>query len=316
MDYSQFSNTDNLVQEFTLLIKRNEKLAIGYIDNLLGIFLSKKIDNIFEDSTNSKNFLFYAIKYGRENLVLKIVKTNLIDPKITNANGDNAVMYALTQEQYKIALELVNTGLFNLEHTNNKGKAAIDNIDFEDDIESDPDERDDVNNDPNRDVKIELLLKLMNYYIENNITTYASFQDNIEYICSEPGLITELNKELENNKSMNINIEKFKEILDLDNPTSLCANPVNTEAGTFVNDLKIVEDANIITKTKKKPKRAKMIKNKPPVIAVRDTERYIDENEYDSDEEMSFLLPPRKRLGAGKNKSRKSTKKSRKSKKN
>ena len=47
MDYSKFSKTDNIVNEFTTLIRNDEKLAIGYMDNLLGILLSKKINLSF-----------------------------------------------------------------------------------------------------------------------------------------------------------------------------------------------------------------------------------------------------------------------------
>lgn len=294
MDYSQFSNTDNIVNEFTTLIRNDEKLAIGYMDNLLGILLSKKIylKNLKNPSIkDSDNMLFYAIREGKEKLVLKIVDSGVIEPNFVNDKGQNALFFATFHNQYKIAIKLLDTGFFDPEQTDKDGFVVIDIIEFHDNIDTEEQKND----------KLELLIKLLDYYIKNNITSNQNFQETIDYICSEQILIYELNNKLKRKKSMNININRFKEFVNLDNPELLCAQPINAETGAFVNDLNVFSNSEPNSNLLK----AKNIKMRTPAIALPDTEEYFDENEYEPEEETEFLLPPRKRLGAGKNKSKK-----------
>jgi len=290
MDYSRFSKTDNIVNEFTTLIRNDEKLAIGYMDNLLGILLSKKIYSKNPSIKDSDNMLFYAIREGKEKLVSKIVNSGVIEPNFVNDKGQNALFFATFHNQYKIAIKLLDSGFFDPEQRDKDGYVVIEFIEFHDNIDTEEQKND----------KLELLIKLLDYYIKNNITSNQNFQETIDYICSEQILIYELNNKLKRKKSMNININRFKEFVNLDNPELLCAQPINAETGAFVNDLNVFSNSEPNSNLLK----AKNIKMRTPAIALPDTEEYFDENEYEPEEETEFLLPPQKRVG-GKNKSKK-----------
>lgn len=284
MDYSKFSkiNNINILKEFFDLITDDEKLAIGYMDNLLGILLSKEI---FKDKIN---LLFYSILHGKEKLVTKMIEKNVVDLNKTDNNGENAFFYAVTHRQYNIAIKILDTGLCRVNQENKDGHEAIDYIKF-DNV---------VKDDPKKNEKLELFIKLLNYYIENDNTS-QTFQSTIDFICSKPELINALNNKLKTKKTMGINVEKFKQHINLDKPELLCAAPISAEVGDLVNDLNIVSDSDLTSL-----KKAKLIKTRLPEIALPDTDEYFDENDYDSEEETEFLIQPREYPG-GKNKSKK-----------
>lgn len=292
MDYSKFSKTNNIVTEFIDLVNIDQNLAVGYMDNLLGILLSKEIGN------EHNNILMYAIKYGKEKVAMDIIDKNVLDLNDTNVKNENAFLLAAIYGQYKVAIKILDSGMSNAAQKNKHGYEAIEYIKFDNGVK----------NDPKKNEKIELLIKLLNYYIENNITITEPFQSTIDFICNTPDLLEELKKTFEENKNLKINKKKFKQYIRLDKRNILCVEPVAAEAGDLITDLEIV--SNVGSRRRKKPGdlKAKVINKKKPAIALPDTDDYFDENEYDSEEEEEFLITPRN-YSAGKSKSKKNKRK-------
>lgn len=290
-DYSKFGKKNDIINEFRGFINTNQDLAVGYMDNLLGILLSKEI------GYDRNNMLMYVIKYGKDKVAMHIIDKNVLDLNHTNVDNENALLLAVMYGRYKVAIKILDTGLSNAAQQNKDGYEAIEYIEF-----------DDVENDPDKKEKIELLIKLLYYYIENDITTSDAFQKTIEYICSKPEIIKSLNNKLKTKSiKKSIDIEKFKQYINLDKPKLFCSAPITAEVSNLVNVLPIVSEP---IKTKLK---AKILKNKEPVIGVPDTEENFDVNEYSSDEEEEFLLPPRN-YHAGKSKSKRPKQKNKKTK--
>ena len=293
-DYSKFGKKNDIINEFRGFIDKNQDLAVGYMDNLLGILLSKEIGH------DRNNMLMYVIKYGKDKVAMHIIDKNVLNLNHTNVNNENALLFAVMYGRYKVAIKILDTGLSNAAQQNKDGYEAIEYIEF-----------DDVENDPDKQEKIELLIKLLYYYIENDITTSDAFQKTIEYICSKPETIKLLKNKLKTKSIiMSIDIEKFKQYINLDNPELFCSAPITTEASNLVNVLTIVSEPIVKSSSDLK---AKIIKKKKPVNALPDTEEYFDENDYDSHEEEEFLLPPRNYRG-GKNKSKRPKQKNKKTK--
>jgi hypothetical protein len=256
MDYTKFSKTNNLVNDFYSLIKEDEKLAVGFLDNLMGIFLSKKV-NAHDD-----NILIAVIRETGENkekLALKIIDTGLVDLGYANKDNIDAFQWAISTNKYKVAMKLFDTGLCNPILVNSKNEAAIDYILFNDE---------DLNYDPYLDVKVELIIKLMYYYIENDPTS-NNLNSAIEYICSYKELLDKIVKKLNSRKNLNIDKDKFKSSINFD---VICANPVAAEAGTMVTDINFVDniDYNNKSKNKRISKNARSINPKPIALAFPD----------------------------------------------
>jgi hypothetical protein len=294
MDYSVINNKNlNLVNEFRHLIDINEDLAIQYIDNILGVFLSKEPDN------TGVNMLMYAIIFKKEKLVNRMIEKNVVDLNHTTTNfGDNALMVSLKKKSYKIALKILDTGITNLAHINNEGEVALDFIKFEGDI----------NKDPDKNEKLELMLKLLYFYIETD-NTNSKLHETIDYICKQPGLIKKLKEKLTKKKSINIDINKFMDNVNLDDPKSMCSQPVNANSGVLVKGVEVVStpienQQESKSKTKKKELTAKNIKAKPLAIGIPETDDYIDE---EHDDETVYLMP-RRSFSGGKRKTKRNKK--------
>jgi len=255
MDYTKFSKTDNLVNDFYSLIKQDENLAVGFLDNLMGIFLSKKVN----DHDNLLIAVLRETGENKEKLALKIIDTGLVDLGYANKANVDAFQWAISSNKYKVAMRLFDSGLCNPILVNSKNEAAIDYILFNDD---------DLNNDQYLDVKIELMIKLMYHYIENDPAS-NNLNSAIEYICSYKELLDKIVKKLNSRKNLNIDKEKFKSAINFD---VICANPVGAEAGPLVTDVNIVDNIDYNNKSKKKrnSKNAKSIKPKPIALAFPD----------------------------------------------
>jgi hypothetical protein len=223
MDYSKFGNKENtsIMKEILELIHKNEDLAIEYMDNLLGIVLSKII---YKENVN---LLLHSIIHGKEKIVMNIIEKNIVDLNYRDRYGENAFLIAVRANKYNIAIKIIDTKLCKLDQKNNEGREAIEYIKFG----NDDDVNYDITKDPHKEKKLELLIKLLYYYIENNITITEPFQSTIEFICSTPDLLKELNKKFNKSKNLKINKNKFKQYIRLDEPNILCAEPVPAEAG-------------------------------------------------------------------------------------
>lgn len=292
MDYSKFGNKENtnIMKEILELIHKNEDLAIEYMDNLLGIVLSKII---FKENIN---LLMHSIIHGREKIAMNIIDKNIVDLNYRDNIGENAFLVAVRRGQYNIAIKIIDTKLCKLDQKNNEGNEAIEYIKFVNGVKADP----------HKEKKLELLIKLLYYYIENNITITEPFQSTIDFICSTPDLLEELNETFEKNKNLKINKNKFKQYIRLDKRNILCAEPVAAEAGDLIHNLEIVSNVGSMRKTR--DLKAKVINEKNPAIALPDSEDNFDENEYDSEEEEEFRIRTRS-YSAGKSKSKKNKRK-------
>jgi len=302
MDYLKLSNPDNrdIINEFIKLMNNDEDLAIEYIHNLPSILLTKQIQRV-----KYKYYLiFNAILNGKDKFVLDMLEKKFIDPKIKEKERDeNMFFFSLTHRRYELANALFDSGLFNPIEINKEGQEPLDYIEFENDVE----------NDPKKDIKIELFIKILYYYIEKDIIN-DSFQTAVQYICDKQGLIEEIKDNLNNKKTLKINIKKFKEVINLNKPELFCSEPVNTEASNFVN-VSGISNRNL--KSNKKTTKAKEIKARKTVIAIPDNSENFDTNYYDTDEEIEFLLPkPRSYGGKKVQKKRKTVKKYKKNKSN
>lgn len=256
MDYTKFSKTNNLVNDFYSLIKQDENLAVGFLDNLMGIFLSKKV-NAHDD-----NVLIAVLRETGENkekLALKIIDTGLVDLGYVNKDNVDAFQWAISSNKYKVAMKLFDSGLCNPILVNSKNEAAIDYILFNDD---------DLNDDPYLDVKVELMIKILYHYIENDPAS-NNLNSAIEYICSYKELLDKIVTKLNSRKNLNIDKNKFKSSINFD---VICANPVAAEAGPLVTDVNIVDNIDYNNKSKKKrnSKNAKSINPKPIALAFPD----------------------------------------------
>ena len=296
IDYTQFSKTTNLVNDFYKLVETDENLAIGFLDNLMGIFLSKTI-NQYND-----NLLICAIRKSDEDdekVALKMIDTGLINLGYTNLHNETALYWAVVSHKYNVAMKLLDSGLSNPLQISNTEQAAIDFIMFDDDDE-------DFDDDPDKDIKIELLIKLMYNYIENDPTN-SHFNTAIDNICKNRSLLVEMAKLFKSNKNLNIDKTKFKEYFNFENPNVTCAAPVSTEAGELVTDLQVVNEPTIET-TKSKGKQGKQGKQgksnvlratqKKPLIqtyALPEENSYL----YNDNEVVGELIP--KRMLGGKN---------------
>jgi hypothetical protein len=283
MDYSNISDTNNrdIVSEFIKLMNNNEPLAIEYVENLAGILLTKEIQR-----PKQKYYLiFTAILNGKEDFVLNMVEQNFVDPNLKDKErNENLFFFSVTHRRFEMAVKLFDTGLFNPIEINNEGQEPLDYIEFENDVE----------NDPKKEIKIVLLIKLLYYYIKKNDFN-DSFQATVQYICDKPALIVEMKNILKKNKELKINVKKFIEIINLDNPQLFCSQPVNTESSNFVN---VLDGSSIGTRrTRQKIRKAKVI---TPVIAFRDNSDDFEMNDYDTDEEIEFMLPKRTTPGGKK----------------
>jgi hypothetical protein len=300
MDYTKFSKTNNLVNDFYKLVETDENLAIGFLDNLMGIFLSKTI-NQYND-----NLLICAIRKSDEDdekVALKIIDTGLIDLGYTNLHNETALYWAIIHNKCNVAKKLLDSGLSNPLQVSSTQQAAIDFIMFDDDDE-------DFDDDPDKDIKIELLIKLMYNYIENDPTN-SHFNTAIDNICKNRILLVEMAKLFKSKKNLNIDKIKFKEYFNFENPKVTCAAPVSTEAGELVTDLQVVNEPTIeTTKSKGKQGKSNVLRatQKKPLVqtyALPEEESYL----YNDSEAIGELIPKRNRLG-GKNPINKSNTKS------
>ena len=301
MSFFKSSKIDSAVKEFIELIKKDEDSAIKYLENLdkrlLVPLLAHKVDATY---IPSDNMLLYAIKQGKEKLVSKIVETNIINPKYLNYNGQNALFFAIYNREYKIAINLLNTGLYNPEEMDKDEHIIFEYVEHQYDEYAKEHKENDI------DLLIEFFIKLLDYYIKNNITTTSNeiFQDMINFICSYQELQQKIKRKLskitkmKKNDPMKINVKKFKEIIHLDN-AKFCDEPIMAEIINPDNDLEIVIEpesnkSKAKTKAKAKSKKsrspviAKLVTTEQPVIALPDTEN-IDLNYHRND--IRFLLP-------------------------
>jgi len=331
MSFFKSSEIDSAVKKFIGLIQENEDSAIEYLENLdkklLVPLLAHKVPARY---IPSDNMLLYAIKQGKEKLVSKIVETNIIDPKYLNYNGQNALFFAVYNREYKIAINLLNTGLYNPEEMDKNKHIIFEYVEHQYDEYAKERKENDI------DLLIEFFIKLLDYYIKNNITTTSNeiFQDMIDFICSYQELQQKIKRKLsiitkmKKNDPMKIDVKKFKEIIHLDN-AKFCDEPIMAEIINPDNDLEIVIEpesnkskAKTKTKTKstakakksRSPVIAKLVTTEQPVIALPDTEDNIDLNYHRND--IRFLLPkgysPRDYRGRGGGKiNQKNSKKSR-----
>jgi len=291
MDYTKFSKTNNIVYDFYKLVKTDENLAVGFLDNLMGIFLSKTTNEYYD------NLLIYSIRETAEDdekVALKIIESGLVDLGYTNLHNETALYWAVVSHKYNVAMKLLDSGLSNPLQISNTEQAAIDFIMFDDDDE-------DFDDDPDKDIKIELLIKLMYNYIENDPTN-SHFNTAIDNICKNRSLLVEMAKLFKSNKNLNIDKTKFKEYFNFENPKVTCAAPVSTEAGDFVTDLQVVNEPTIeTTKSKGKQGKSNVLRatQKKPLVqtyALPEEESYL----YNDIEAVGELIPKRNRLG-GKN---------------
>ena len=150
------------------------------------------------------------------------------------------------------------------------------------------------------------------YKVKRNRLTLVEANDNVKYMVyndrnkdSSANKLSELIKrmfELKNYLVNNINnFPEYKEYIILlrdnfdEKKTSIYENAPDSDLTSL--------------------KKAKLIKTRPPEIALPDTDEYFDENDYDSDEETEFLIQPREYPG-GKNKSKKIKRKNKTKKRN
>ena len=311
MSFFKSSEIDSAVQTFIQLIQENEDSAIEYLDTidkkLLVPLLAQKVESRY---IPCDNMLLYAIKQGKEKLVSKILHTNIIDPKYLNRKRQNALFFAIYNRQYKIAINLINTGLYSPEEMDTNEHIIFEYIEHHYDIYKKE------NNDNDIDLLICFFIKLLDYYIKNNITITSNeiFQDMIDFICSYDELKGKIKRKLsiiknmKKNNPMKINVNKFKEIINLDN-INFCDQPILAETINEDNDLEIViepesnksraksrgKSNKSRAKSSKSPVIATVINTEPPVIAIRDTEDDIDLDYHRRDDR--FLLPKRRYPG-------------------
>jgi len=308
MNFFKSSKIDSAVKEFIELIKKDEDSAIEYLEKLdkrlLVPLLAHKVDATY---IPSDNMLLYAIKQSKEKLVSKIVETNIIHPKYLNYKGQNALFFAVYNREYKIAINLLNTGLYNPEEMDKNKHIIFEYVEHQYDEYAKEHKKNDI------DLLIEFFIKLLDYYIKNNITTTSNkiFQDMIDFICSYQELQQKIQRKLsiitkmKKNDPMKINVKKFKEIINLDN-AKFCDEPIMAEIINPDNDLEIfiepesnkskakTNKSKAKTKAKAKTKKsmspviAKLVTTEQPVIALPDTEN-IDLNYHRND--IRFLLP-------------------------
>jgi hypothetical protein len=298
MSFFESNEIDNAVKEFIELIQKDEDSAIKYLDNinkkLLVRLLAHKVHATY---IPSDNMLLYAIKQGKEKLVSKIVETNIIDPKYLNYKGQNALFFAVYNREYKIAINLLNTGLYNPQEMDKNKHIIFEYIEYQYEKYVKEHKENDI------DLLINFFIKLLDYYIKNNITITSNeiFQDMIDFICSDQELQQKIKIKLsmitkmKKNNPMKIDVKKFKEIINLDN-INFCDQPILAETTNPDNDLEIViEPESNKSKAKSKAKKSRshviatLITTEQPVIALPDTEDNIDLNYHRND--VRFLLP-------------------------
>lgn len=299
IDYTQFSKTTNLVNDFYKLVETDENLAIGFLDNLMGIFLSKTI-NQYND-----NLLICAIRKSDEDdekVALKMIDTGLINLGYTNLHNETALYWAISHHKYNVAMKLIDTGLSNPLQISHTEQAAIDFIMFDDDDE-------DYDDDLDKDIKIELLIKLMYNYIINDPTD-IHLNTAIDNICKNNNVLVDIAKLLKSKKNLNIDKNKFKQYFNFENPNIICAKPIDTEAGELVTDLQVVNEPTIETsKSKGKQGKSNVLRatQKNPLIqtyALPEENSYL----YNDNEVVGELIP--KRMLGGKNPKNKNNTKS------
>lgn len=297
---------DSAVEEFIGLIQEDENSAIKYLDTidkrLLLRLLAHKVDATY---IPSDNMLLYAIKQGKEKLVSKIVKTNIIDPQYLNYKRQNALFFAVYNREYKIAINLLNTGLYNPEEMDENEDIIFDYVKLQYHEYVEERKENDIN------LLINFFIKLLDYYIKKNITNTSNknFQYMIDFICSDQELQDKIQrklviiKKMKKNNPMKINVNEFKKIINLAN-TKFCDEPIKAETIIPDNDLEIVvEPESNKSRAKSKAKsRAKSKKSRSPVtatlvtteqqiIALPVTEDNIESNDHRNDN--IFLLPKR-----------------------
>ena len=313
------SKIDDTINEFIELIIKDEDSAINYLDNvdkdLLEPLLTRKIDSRYcNNIIPCDNMLLYAIKQGKEKLVSKILDTNVIRPQHLNEKKQNALFFAIYNNQYKIAVNLINTGLYNPEEIDYNEQIIFEYIEHH--YRLFKNNNDDGKNDNIIDLLLDFFIKLLDYYIKTDITikSNTNFQDMIDFICSDEYLKTRIKqkllkiKKMKNNNPMKINVDKFEEIISLDNE-DFCNDPIKAETLNPDNDLEIAVEPDLEINSKKKKKKSKnttfatLINTEVPSMAI----PYNDENfdlDYNPERDDTIHLL-RKRYPGGKNKSKK-----------